>query len=53
MSDYAKQQIVELSGGQQQRIFMARALAQRAEIFLWMNPLLESTFQVKIQSSVS
>jgi manganese/zinc/iron transport system ATP- binding protein len=34
MADLAKRQIGELSGGQQQRTFLARALAQRAEIYL-------------------
>lgn len=33
MEKYSKRQIGELSGGQQQRVFMARALAQEAELF--------------------
>ncbi|GMG80076.1 manganese transporter [Bacillus safensis] len=33
MKDFAKRQIGELSGGQQQRVFLARALAQNAQLF--------------------
>jgi manganese/zinc/iron transport system ATP- binding protein len=38
MADLAKRQIGELSGGQQQRTFLARALAQDAEIYLMDEP---------------
>ena len=38
MLDYADQQIGELSGGQQQRVFLARALAQQADIFFLDEP---------------
>jgi ABC-type Mn2+/Zn2+ transport system ATPase subunit len=33
MQEYSHRQIGELSGGQQQRVFLARALAQEAELF--------------------
>lgn len=38
MLSFAQRQISELSGGQQQRVFLARALLQRAEIYLMDEP---------------
>jgi manganese/zinc/iron transport system ATP- binding protein len=38
MAKYANRQISQLSGGQQQRVFLARALAQDADIYLMDEP---------------
>ena len=38
MVDYANRQISQLSGGQQQRVFIARALAQEADIYFMDEP---------------
>lgn len=38
MADYARRQISKLSGGQQQRVFIARALAQDAQIYFLDEP---------------
>lgn len=38
MSDYTQRPIGELSGGQQQRVFLARALAQEADIYCFDEP---------------
>ncbi|NEP60871.1 MAG: metal ABC transporter ATP-binding protein [Symploca sp. SIO2G7] len=39
MSDFRERPIGQLSGGQQQRVFLAKALAEEAEIFLFDEPL--------------
>jgi len=38
MADYSNRQISQLSGGQQQRVFLARALAQDAQIYFMDEP---------------
>jgi manganese/iron transport system ATP-binding protein len=50
MGHLAKRQIGELSGGQQQRVFIARALAQEAELMLMDEPL--TGLDVKSQEEI-
>lgn len=38
LTDFADRQIAQLSGGQQQRVFLARALAQQADIYFMDEP---------------
>ena len=52
MTEFADRQISDLSGGQQQRVFIARALAQQADIFLLDEPLvgIDATSEANIMA---
>jgi manganese/zinc/iron transport system ATP- binding protein len=47
MADFADRQISQLSGGQQQRIFLARALAQDARLYLTDEPFAGVDFKTE------
>lgn len=47
MWQYRQRQIGELSGGQQQRVFLARAIAQEADLFFSTNRLIISIAKLK------
>lgn len=47
MSDVAKYPIGELSGGQQQRVFLARAIAQEADLFFFDEPFNNVDYQTE------
>jgi manganese/zinc/iron transport system ATP- binding protein len=50
MTEYADRQISQLSGGQQQRVFLARALAQEADVYFMDEPFagVDATTEVAI-----
>jgi len=50
MLDFRSRQISELSGGQQQRVFLARALAQQAELYMLDEPF--SAVDAKTEATI-